>query len=253
MRFACIASGSEQSRLCQEQLSAKHEFVDAEEADVIIALGGDGLMLHGMHKFLAAGKPIYGLNCGTVGFLMNRIEGERDLAERVASAEETHVYPLKMTAKTTDGQQHEMLAFNEVSVIRYSNQTANLQLTINGVVRIPKLVCDGILVSTPMGSTAYNLSAHGPILPIGSNVLALTPVSPFRPRRWHGALLPREAVVELTNLDPSKRPLGASADFHEVRDVVSLVVEEDRSQPFRILFDTDHSLEERIFSEQFTN
>ena len=250
MKFACIASDSEQARLSHEQLAAKYDFVGADDADVILALGGDGLMLHALHKYLDSGKPIYGLNCGTVGFLMNEL-GDDDLVTRVTVAEETCVYPLEMIATAQDGRSHRLLAFNEVSVIRYSHQTANLRLTINGIERIPKLACDGVLVATPMGSTAYNLSAHGPIIPLGSNVLALTPVSPFRPRRWRGALLPSSAVVELTNLDPDKRPLGASADFHEVRDVISLTVREERSKQFPILFDPGHSLEERIFGEQF--
>ena len=250
MRFACIASDSGKAKHSYEELVAKHAFVDPENADVILALGGDGLMLHALHKHLDSGKPIYGLNCGTVGFLMNELRDE-DLVTRVRNAEQTVVYPLRMIATTVDGNTHELLAFNEVSVIRYGHQTANLRLAINGIERIDKLACDGVLVATPMGSTAYNLSAHGPIIPLGSNVLALTPVSPFRPRRWRGALLPCSAVVELTNLDPAKRPLGASADFHEVRDVVSLTVREDRSRPFRILFDPGHSLEERIFGEQF--
>jgi NAD+ kinase len=250
MKLACIASDSEQAQQSRKDLAAKYDFVESDDADVILALGGDGLMLHALHKYIDCDKPIYGLNCGTVGFLMNQLRNE-DLIPRVAEAKETCVYPLEMVATTQDGQRHRLLAFNEVSVIRYSHQTANLRLAINGIERIPKLACDGVLVATPMGSTAYNLSAHGPIIPLASNVLALTPVSPFRPRRWHGALLPSSSVVELTNLDPTKRPLGASADFHEVRDVVSLTVREERSKAFRILFDPDHSLEERIFSEQF--
>jgi NAD+ kinase len=250
MKFACITSNSEQARLSYEQLSAEHDFVEPKEADVILALGGDGLMLHTLHTYLEAGKPIYGLNCGTVGFLMNELRDE-DLIARVSKAEATTLFPLQMSATSTNGETRQLLAFNEVSVIRYSHQTANLQLVVNGIKRIDKLACDGVLVATPMGSTAYNLSAHGPIIPLGANVLALTPVSPFRPRRWRGALLPSSAVVELTNLDPEKRPLGASADFNEVRDVVSLVVQEDRSKPFQILFDPEHSLEERIFAEQF--
>ena len=250
MKLACIASASKQAQQCRKDLAAKYDFVDSDDADVILALGGDGLMLHAIHKFIDCDKSIYGLNCGTIGFLMNQLRDE-DLISRVSKAKETCVYPLEMVATTQDGQRHRFLAFNEVSVIRYSHQTANLRLAINGIERIPKLVCDGVLVATPMGSTAYNLSAHGPIIPLASKVLALTPVSPFRPRRWHGALLPNSSVVEITNLDPTKRPLGASADFHEVRDVVSLTVREDRSKVFRILFDPDHSLEERIFSEQF--
>ena len=183
---------------------------------------------------------------------MNELR-ESDLVARVQQAVETSVYPLEMNATTEDGQAHRLLAFNEVSVIRHSHQTANLRLTINGIDRIQKLACDGVLVATPMGSTAYNLSAHGPIIPLGSNVLALTPVSPFRPRRWRGALLPNSATIEITNLDAEKRPLGTSADFHEVRDVLSVTIREDRSRPFRILFDPDHSLEERIFNEQFAS
>lgn len=252
MKFACIASNSQQAQHSYRQLASELDFVEAVDADVILALGGDGLMLHALHTHLDLGKPIYGLNCGTVGFLMNQLRGE-DLVARVERAEDTVVYPLEMTATTEDGETHRQLAFNEVSVIRYSHQTANLRLSVNGVERISKLACDGILVATPMGSTAYNLSANGPIIPLSSNVLALTPVSPFRPRRWRGALLPASAVVELTNLDPVKRPLGASADFHEVRDVVSLTVREDQSRPFHILFDPGHSLEERIFGEQFAN
>ncbi len=207
MNFACIESSSPQAQERFQVLQRKHKLVDVDQADVIIALGGDGLLLHAMHKYLDTGKPIYGLNCGTVGFLMNAFHDDIDLVTRVSHAEETRVYPLEMRAELTDGCVETKLAFNEVSVIRYSHQTANLRVTINGVERIGKLACDGILVATPMGSTAYNLSAHGPIIPLGSNVLALTPVSPFRPRRWHGALLPSSAVVELTNLDPEKRPL----------------------------------------------
>ena len=252
MKLACIASDSNIAQSCQASLAQKYDFVDAEDADVILALGGDGLMLHTLHQFLATDKPIYGLNCGTVGFLMNELSDD-DVVQRIAAAKATKVYPLEMVATTRDGSVERSLAFNEVSVIRYSNQTANLQLTVNDIERIPNLSCDGILVSTPMGSTAYNLSARGPIIPLDANVLALTPVSPFRPRRWHGALLPSTAVVNLTNLDPQKRPVGASADFHEVRDVVSLTIREDRSRPFRILFDPGHSLEERIFNEQFSS
>ena len=229
-----------------------HEFVDVDDADMILALGGDGLMLHALHTYIDSGKPLYGLNCGTVGFLMNELR-EDGLEERVARAQETLVYPLELLATTVDGTTERRLAFNEVSVIRYSHQTANLRLSINGVERIPKLAADGILIATPMGSTAYNLSARGPIIPLEANVLALTPVSPFRPRRWQGALLPHTSEVELMNLDPEKRPLGASADFFEVRDVVSLTVRQDRSQPRRILFDAEHSLDEKIFSEQFAH
>jgi len=250
MKFACIQSGSKSAEKHFAELQNRFELVDVKNADVIIALGGDGLMLHAMHTYLEADKPIYGLNCGTVGFLMNAMQDE-DLASRIGKAESTEVFPLKMRVEKRDGSVHEKLAFNEVSVLRFGHQTANLQVSINGIERIPELICDGILVATPMGSTAYNLSARGPIIPLGSNVLALTPISAFRPRRWHGALIPTSAVVELVNLDPDKRPLGASADFHEFVDVQSITIREDHSRSFRILFDPDHSLEERIFGEQF--
>ena len=254
MKLAGIASNSEQAQESLAALEARFPCVEAVDADVIVAFGGDGLLLHALHHFLNIDKPIYGVNCGTVGFLMNeRSDHVNGLVDRISAAEETCVYPLKMTATCQDGETQTLLAFNEVSVLRYSNQTANLRVSINGIERLPNLACDGLLVATPMGSTAYNLSAHGPIVPLGSNVLALTPVSPFRPRRWRGALLPNSATVEIENLDPEKRPLGASADFHEVREVLSITVREERSRPSRILFDPDHSLEERIFSEQFTD
>ncbi|MGI9473993.1 MAG: NAD kinase [Rubripirellula sp.] len=253
MKFACLASESDLAQQAHALMKKQHELVSMEDADVILALGGDGLMLHTLHQTLEIDKPVYGLNCGTVGFLMNRMREGEELVQRVSLAEETLIYPLEMLATSDDGQSHRYIAFNEVSVMRYSNQTANLCLTVNDVQRIPKLACDGVLVATPMGSTAYNLSARGPIIPLGSNVLALTPVSPFRPRRWDGALLPNDAEVRITNLDPEKRPIGASADFHEVRHVESIVIREDRSRPYRLLFDPNHSLEERIFSEQFTH
>lgn len=255
MKFACIESGSQTAQECHAVLQKHFDLVDVDEADVILALGGDGLMLHAMHTYLDHDKPIYGLNCGTVGFLMNamRLDNLSELVNRVSEAETTEVFPLVMDVVKNDGSTHRKLAFNEVSVLRYGHQTANLKVSVNGIERIPKLICDGILVATPMGSTAYNLSARGPIIPLGSNVLALTPVSAFRPRRWHGALLPNSAVVELTNLDPDKRPIGASADFHEFDQVQSITIREDHERPFRILFDSDHSLEERIFGEQFAS
>ena len=253
MRFACLSSESPIAQEAHHRLKGRYDFVSMEDADVILALGGDGLMLHTLHQTLNIDKPVYGLNCGTVGFLMNRLREEEDLVQRVRAAEEATIHPLEMLATSVDGTNHRFTAFNEVSVMRYSNQTANLCLAVNEVRRIPKLACDGVLVATPMGSTAYNLSARGPIIPLGSNVLALTPISPFRPRRWDGALLPNSAVVQLTNLDPDKRPIGASADFHEVRDVQHVVIREDRTRPYRLLFDPNHSLEERIFSEQFTH
>jgi NAD+ kinase len=252
MKLAFVASDSQQAQASLETIREKYASVEPEHADVIVALGGDGLLLHSLHRFLGLGKPLYGMNRGTVGFLMNEYD-EAGLTQRIRDANRTEVVPLEMIAATTDGSQHRALAFNEVSIIRYSHQSANLRVAINGIERIPKLVCDGILVSTPMGSTAYNLSARGPIIPLGSNVLALTPVSPFRPRRWHGALLPNTSSVEFLNLDPDKRPLGSSADFTEVRDVVSVVIQEASDASVQLLFDSNHSLEDRIFSEQFVH
>ncbi len=210
------------------------------------------MMLHTLHMFLGRALPIYGMNRGTIGFLMNRFSAD-ELVERVESASVADLTPLSMTALDVDGVTHSSLAFNEVALLRLSNQTANIRVTVNGVERIEKLVSDGIMVATPAGSTAYNLSAHGPIIPLDANVLALTPISPFRPRRWHGALLPNTATVEFQNLNPAKRPLSATADFQESRNVVSVTVREDREHMCRVLFDPDHSLEERIFNEQFVN
>jgi len=252
LRIACIASDSDRAKVSLESLRGKYQFVPVSEADVIVALGGDGLMLHSLHRYLNLAKPFFGMNRGTVGFLMNEFR-EDGLLERIAAAEEATLYPLHMTVETTGGEIHEALAFNEVSVIRFSGQSANVSLSVNGIERVSKLVCDGVLVATPGGSTAYNLSAQGPIIPLGSNVLALTPISVFRPRRWPGALLPNTSVIHFRNLDPDKRPLGASADGREVKDALTVTVREDREHGCRVLFDRDHSLDERIFSEQFTH
>ena len=250
LQLACIDSNSPLAKQTRAALEEAHRFCDVPDADVVVALGGDGLMLRALHQCLPFDKPIYGINCGTVGFLMNQRD-DRELIARIEAAEAETVYPLEMKATTVEGDTHILRAFNEVSVIRFTHQTANIRVSVNGIERIPKLACDGIMLATPMGSTAYNLSAQGPIIPLGSNVMALTPVSPFRPRRWRGALLPSSSVVELHNLDTTKRPLGAAADFREVRDVASLTISQEDSHPCRILFDEGHSLEERIFSEQF--
>lgn len=251
MKLACIHSDSQQAKDSHNLLSKRYGVVPCDEAEVIVVLGGDGLMLHSLHKFVDAGKRIYGMNCGTVGFLLNEFSLD-NLTERIEAANRITLHPLHMLARSEDGGETEEIAFNEVSIIRYCNQTANLRVMVNGVERISKYVGDGIMVSTPAGSTAYNLSAHGPILPLGSNVLAVTPVSPFRPRRWHGALISNDSIVEFINLDPRKRPIGAAADFHEVRNAVSVKVREDRSRSCELLFDPNHSLEERIFNEQFS-
>lgn len=220
-----------------------------DDADVIVALGGDGFMLQTLHTFLGKGKPIYGLNLGSVGFLMNEYR-EDDLHARLAAAEATRIYPLCMETHSPAGAKKE-LAFNEVSLLRQTRQTAKLRITVDGKVRLQELICDGILVSTPAGSTAYNLSAHGPILPIDAALLAMTPLSAFRPRRWRGALLPHSAKIRFEVLEPAKRPVSATADSVEVRDVSRVDVFEDRSVSMTMLFDEGHSLDERILAEQF--
>ena len=218
---------------------------------MIIALGGDGFMLHCYHEYLNNNIPVYGMNRGTVGFLMNEYH-DQNLLNRLNSAVPSELHPLRMTATTVDGEEHSALAFNEVALVRYSQQAANIRIIIDENERIEKLIADGIMVATPAGSTAYNLSVHGPVIPIGSNVLALTPISPFRPRRWRGALLPRTASIEFEIIDPEKRPVGASADSTEIKDVATVRVKEELSKFVTVLFDAGHSLEERIINEQFT-
>ncbi|CCH50277.1 NAD kinase [Pseudodesulfovibrio piezophilus] len=250
-KIACIASRSTKARKGLESLAKRYSFVPVEEADVIVALGGDGFLLATMHEYLHFGVPIYGMNRGTVGFLLNEFS-QNALEERLNSAQGHTLYPLKMTATSSSGHRLTALAFNEVALLRYSQQSAHIRVSINGQIRLDQLICDGIMLATPAGSTAYNLSARGPIIPLGSNVLALTPVSPFRPRRWDGALLPHTATVEFDIINHQKRPVGASADSFEVRDVNHVIVTEDTSQYATVLFDPGHSLEERIFNEQFS-
>ena len=221
-----------------------------EKADVIVAIGGDGFMLQTLHAFVGKGKAIYGMNQGSVGFLMNEFH-DRDLTARLAAAERAKIHPLKMVAHTAKGPT-EALAFNEVSLLRQTRQAAKIRILVDERPRIAELICDGVLVSTPAGSTAYNLSAHGPILPIDADLLALTPISAFRPRRWHGALLPHRARVRFEVLEAAKRPISAVADDFEVRDVISVDISEDRSIAMTLLYDAGHSLDERILSEQFS-
>lgn len=228
----------------------RYGHVAPENADVIVALGGDGFMLESLHRFMALGKPIYGMHRGTVGFLMNAFR-EDDLTARLHRAQPVTLHPLRMIAETVAGREAEALAINEVSLLRETRQAAKLRITIDGRERLSELVCDGVLVCTAAGSTAYNLSAHGPILPMGANVMALTPISAFRPRRWRGAILPHRATVRIDILDSHKRPVSAVADYTEVRDVRRVEVREDRSVVLSILFDPEHNLEERILSEQF--
>jgi NAD+ kinase len=229
----------------------RHPDVGPANADVVVALGGDGFMLQTLHAFLGTGKPIYGMNLGSVGFLMNEYRTE-NLMERLAAAERAVVHPLRMKAHNAKGVT-EALAFNEVSLLRETRQAAKVSILVDERVRIAELICDGVLVSTPAGSTAYNLSAHGPILPIEAALLALTPISAFRPRRWRGALLPHRARVRFEILESAKRPVSAVADDFEVRDVSAVDVAEDRSIAMTMLYDAGHNLDERILAEQFSD
>ncbi len=251
MPFAFVAADNEEARQTRSILASRYGHVAPEIADVIIALGGDGFMLETMHKSLQLNVPIYGMNLGTVGFLLNEFQ-EEELEVRVAEAREAVLHPLRMVAQLTNGESASTIAINEVSVFRETRQAANLSIDIDGVCRMDKLVCDGLLVATPAGSTAYNLSAHGPIIPIGSKLLALTPISAFRPRRWRGALLPNSTRFKIGVIDAKKRPVSAVADSTEIRDVSSVEIWEDRSLSMRLLFDPKHNLEERILHEQFT-
>lgn len=253
MRLALVVSDTEQARRAGDALRAEHDWVSPDDAEALVVLGGDGYMLHVLHTMIDHGRivPAYGLNLGTVGFLMNRVKPGRALLARVAKARPIAVAPLEMTATTTAGKSHVFYAINEVSLLRETRQTANLEVTVNGKVRMPVLACDGVLVATPAGSTAYNLSANGPILPMGSNMLALTPISPFRPRRWKGAILPDSAEVQFRVLDPKKRPVAAVADQKEVRDIDNVRITICRQHQLTLLFDRNSSLEERIFAEQF--
>lgn len=250
LKIAFTASTATLAKQALEELSAMHGNVPVEKADVIVALGGDGFMLHTLHATQSLTAPVYGMNRGTVGFLMNEYHSD-DLPERLAEALEEVINPLTMTALCVDGSMHEALAINEVSLLRAGPQAAKLRITVDGKLRMKELVCDGALVATPAGSTAYNYSAHGPILPIGSDVLALTAVAAFRPRRWRGALLPKGAVVRFDVVDPAKRPVMADADGKSVPNVASVEIRSDPEVEHRILFDPGHGLEERLISEQF--
>lgn len=249
-RIAFVASSSPEAAEARDALARRYGNVDPGTADIVVALGGDGLMLQTLHKFMQSGKPIYGMHRGTVGFLMNEFSADK-LQERLAAAEIAVIHPLLMRAKDMHGKVHESYAINEVSLFRQSYQAARLRILIDGKERLPELVADGVLVSTPAGSTAYNLSAQGPIIPIDAPLLALTPISPFRPRRWRGALLPDTATVTVEVLEAEKRPVAAVADHAEVRSVRSVDVRMDHSISMHMLFDPGHSLDERILREQF--
>jgi NAD+ kinase len=249
-RIAFLASTAPAAEQALVHLTQRHGNAALDQADVIVALGGDGFMLQALHDTLSLGLAVYGMNCGTVGFLMNTFDLEY-LPARLAAAEEAVINPLRMRATKADGTVQDALAINEVSLLRAGPQAAKLQISVDGKLRLNELVCDGALVATPAGSTAYNYSAHGPILPIGSDVLALTPMAAFRPRRWRGALLPKSAVVRFDVLEPEKRPVRADADSRAVTDVVSVEIWSDATIRHRILFDPGHGLEERLIVEQF--
>jgi NAD+ kinase len=248
--IAFVASHTPEAREAHAQLEKRYGHAAPEAADVIVALGGDGLMLQTLHKFMNSGKPIYGMHRGTVGFLMNEFSSE-SLIERLTAAHKTVIHPLLMHARDARGKTHEHRAINEVSLFRQSAQAAHLRILIDGQERLAELVADGVLVATPAGSTAYNLSVQGPIIPINAPLLALTAISPFRPRRWRGALLPDKAKVTIEIQDADKRPVAAVADHDEVRSVRSVDVSMDHSISLNMLFDPGHNLDERILSEQF--
>jgi NAD+ kinase len=249
-RIAFVASERPEAQEARARLIALYGDASEVEAQVIVALGGDGFMLETLHRYTEGGAPIYGMNRGSVGFLMNEY-AEEGLVERIAVAERAVIHPLRMEAVDVRGKTHHALAFNEVSLLRQTRQTAKLRISIDGKVRLSELSCDGALVATPAGSTAYNLSAHGPIIPLDARVLALTPISAFRPRRWRGALLHHTAKVVFEILEADKRPVSAVADNIEVRDVLSVKLAEDRKVARPMLFDAGRSLEERVLSEQF--
>ena len=249
-RIALVASPIAEAQDARARLVKRYGDTPPEEADIVVALGGDGLMLQTLHRFMTSGKPIYGMHRGTVGFLMNEFSEDR-LPERLAEAQKTQIHPLLMRAVDANGQRHEAHAINEVSLFRQKYQAARLRVLIDGKERLSELVADGLMVATPAGSTAYNLSAQGPIIPINAPLLALTPISPFRPRRWRGALLPDGAKVVIEVLEAEKRPVAAVADHDEVRDVRSVEIGMDHNISIPMLFDPGHSLDERILREQF--
>ena len=248
--IAFVAGQTPEARDAYARLSAMYGNAEPAQADVIVALGGDGLMLQSLHKFMKSGKPIYGMHRGTVGFLMNDYAVE-NLHERLDAAKETVIHPLLMRATDARGRMHEHRAINEVSLFRQSAQAAHLRVRIDGEERMAELIADGLLVATPAGSTAYNLSVQGPIIPINAPLLALTPISPFRPRRWRGALLPDKATITIDVTEADKRPVAAVADHDEVRSVRSVDVSMDHAIEINLLFDPGHNLDDRILREQF--
>jgi NAD+ kinase len=252
LRIAVVAAETDTAQQALEELCNRYPCVPPERAEIIVPLGGDGFMLETLHRFRSKGVPIFGMHRGSVGFLMNPYRPD-GLVERLAVAQPVVLHPLEMTAVDEHGARAGALAFNEVSLLRESRQAAKLRISVDGVVRIDELMADGILVATPVGSTAYNLSAHGPIIPLGAGVLAMTPISAFRPRRWRGALLPHQAKVRIEALESDKRPVSAVADFTEARDVVIVEIRENRDIAMTLLFDREFNLEERVLKEQFAS
>ena len=248
--IAFVAAKTKEAEAARRMLMRGYRHVAPERAKILVALGGDGLMLEALRGSIDRDVAVYGMNRGSVGFMMNEFRA-RGLLQRLERAERVKLRPLEMTAETVGGRERRGLAINEVSLLRMTHQTANLCILVNGVKRLDNLVCDGVLIASPAGSTAYNLSAAGPIVPIGARLLALTPISPFRPRRWRGALLPASSTIEFRVLEPDKRPVAAVADAFEVRDVARVVVRESRLHQCTIMFDPEHNLEERILREQF--
>jgi len=249
-RIAFLANPTAEAQQARATLVARYGEVAQRQAEVLVALGGDGFMLRTLHAMLDLQVPVYGMKLGKVGFLMNHFHAD-DLPARLARAHATPLAPLHMRVHTRESGSEDALAFNEVALLRQTNQAAHLQIALNGQVKLDELICDGALLATPAGSTAYNLSAHGPILPLDANVLALTPISPFRPRRWRGALLPMDTEVRIEVREPVLRPVSVTADFHEVRDIRSVIVRAQSARAVTLLFDPEHKLAERILDEQF--
>ena len=249
-RISFVSSGTPEANAAAEALQARYGDSGFDNAEVIVALGGDGLMLETLHRKMGQDVPVYGMNFGSIGFLMNEFSAD-GLRERLAAAKPTRIYPLEMTAKLADGSTQVALAINEVSLFRMTYQAVKVEILVDGQTRLDELICDGVLLATPAGSTAYNLSAHGPILPIDAPLLALTPISPFRPRRWRGAILPNRAVVTFKTREAVKRPVSAVADNVEFQNVLEVTVRETRSQWVNLLFNPGTGLEERVLSEQF--
>lgn len=249
-KIAFVSSKTTVAEQAAARMRKRYGAHEVSDADIIVALGGDGLMLETLHSLSNGKVPVYGMNCGSIGFLMNNFEEER-LEERLGAALPAAIHPLRMTVRDLDGNTHIALAYNEVSLFRTTFQAAKIRIAVDGKVRLEELICDGVMVATPAGSTAYNLSAHGPILPIDSPLLVLTPISPFRPRRWRGAILPNRASVKFTTQEAEKRPVSAVADNVEFTQVAEVEVVQDKGQAVTLLFDSGHSLEERVLNEQF--